>query len=631
MFNFVAKRKRILMIILIVFIVPPFAFWGIESYQRSFSVGNDVANVDGQKISERELSEQVRQQQDRMRALLGTNFDAAAFDSPEIRGRILSNMIDQRLLLKQALRGNLAVTNEQLRSVIASTPAFQEGNRFSRERYQETLNREGYTPVTFEASLRRDLILQQYTGAISDTGMASNSVAKNLATARAEKREVSEYTVSAEQFASKIKIDEQAIRAYYDANRSRFLVPEQVKVEYVVFGSEAIQAQETVGDDEIKSWYESHIDQYQQMEERRASHILISVKSGANDAEKAKAREKAQSLLDQVTKSPAVFGELAKKNSDDPGSAAKGGDLGYFSRGMMVRAFEDAAFRLGVNETSGLVESEFGFHVIRVTDIKAATIRSLQEVRGDIGRELKKQRAGRKFAEAAEVFSNLVYEQPETFKPVEEKFKIAAQTSGWMTRQSSPVQMLNHPRLLSALFTDEAIKKRHNTEAIESTPGTLVSARVIEHRTASTKSIGEVRTDIVRQLMQKETSALAHKKGFQLLEELRKGNAGAVSFGRAKTLSRNDPKGVSHEALAAIFSADKKKLPAYAGVALPNGYLVLRVGRVLEENVGEADLKNLQTELARATGTQELQAFLASLRADASVEINKARIEKTNP
>ncbi|OGA49769.1 MAG: hypothetical protein A3G25_04040 [Betaproteobacteria bacterium RIFCSPLOWO2_12_FULL_63_13] len=631
MFDFVAKRKRILMVILIVFIVPPFAFWGIESYQRSFSAGNDVANVDGQKISERELSEQIRQQQDRMRALLGTNFDAAAFDSPEIRARILSNMIDQRLLLKQALRGNLAVTNEQLRSVITSTPAFQEGNQFSRERYQETLSREGYTPVTFEASLRRDLILQQYTNAISDTGLASNSVARNLATARAEQREVSEYTVSAEPFASKIRLDEQAIRAYYDANRSQFLVPEQVKLEYVVFSNEAIRAQETVGDDEIKSWYESHIDQYQQQEERRASHILISVKSGANDAEKAKAREKAQSLLDQITRSPAVFGELAKKNSDDPGSAAKGGDLGYFALGMMVKAFEDAAFRLGVNETSGLVESEFGFHIIRVTGIKAGTIRSLQEVRGEIERELKKQRAGRKFAEATEVFSNLVYEQPETFKPVEEKFKLTVRTSGWVTRQSSPVQVLNHPRLLAALFTDDAIKKRHNTEAIEVTPGTLVSARVIEHRTASTKSFEEVRTEIVRQLTQKEASALAHKKGFQMLEELRKGNAGAASFGSAKTLSRNDPKGVSHEVLAAIFSVDKKKLPAYAGVALPNGYLVLRVGKVLEENVGEADLKNLQTELARAAGTQELQAFLASLRTDASVEINKARIEKANP
>jgi len=630
MFDFVAKRKRVLMLILVIFIVPPFAFWGIESYQRFFSTSSDVASVDGQNISERELTEQVRQQQDRMRALLGTNFDAAAFDTPEVRERILSNMIDQRLLLRQALRGNLTVTDQQLRSVIASTPAFQEGNQFSQQRYLETLGREGYTPVTFEASLRRDLILQQYTNAISETGIASKSIAQNLAAARAEQREVSEYTVSASQFASKIKIDEQAVRAYYDANRSLFLVPEQVKVEYVVFSSETMQAREKIGDDEIKSWYDSHIDQYQEKEERRASHILISVKPGADDNEKAKARKKAQSLLDQVTKSPASFGEIAKKNSDDPGSAAKGGDLGYFSRGMMVKAFEDAAFHLGLNETSGLVESEFGFHIIRVTDIKVAKTRSIQEVRADIERELKKQRAGRKFAEAAETFSNLVYEQPDSFKPVEEKFELRAQTSGWITRQSAPVKVLNHPRLLSALFTDDAVKKHHNTEAIEVSPGTLVSARVLEHRTATTKGIAEVHGDIVRQLTQKESTAVAQKRGMEMLEELRKGDAGSVRFGPAKTLSRNDPKGASHETLAAIFSADRKKLPAYAGVELPDGYLLLRVGRVTEAKIDEANLKNLQTELARATGGQELQAFLASLRQDAKVEINRGRLEKAN-
>ena len=632
MFEFVSRHKRLLQIMLIIFIVPPFAFWGIDSYQRSFSTTNDVANVDGNKISEQELGEQLKQQQDRMRALLGAGFNAAMFDTPEIRARILDSMIAQRLLLQQAVRGNLAITDEQLREVIASTPAFQEGNQFSRERYEQTLRREGYTPVMFEASLRRDLILQQYTSAISDSGIASKAASRQIAASRAEQREASEYTISAESFASRVQIEPQAEQAYYDANRSRFLVPEQVRVEYVVFSSEAMQALEPIGEDEIKAWYESHIDQYRDKEERRASHILITVKAGANDADKAKARDKAQFLLDQVRKSPANFGDLAKKHSDDPGSASKGGDLGYFSLGMMVKAFEEAALRLKANETSGLVESEFGFHIIRVTGIKPAKGRGLEQVRAEIERELKKQRAGRKFAEAAEAFSNLVYEQPDSFKPVAEKYKLAAQASGWVTRQSAPVQVLNNQRVLSALFTDEAIKSRRNTEAMEVAPGTLVSARVIEHRPAATRPIGEVRGEIVRHLAQKEAAALAHKQGVAKLEELRKGNAGAAQFGPAKTLSRDDAKRVSPEILAAIFRADRSKLPAYAGVAQPNGYVLLRIGKVTDIDVDEAKLKNLQAELGRATGTQEFQAFLASLRTNAKVEINKALLEKkTNP
>lgn len=631
MFGFVAKHKRLLQFILVLFIVPPFAFWGIESYQRSGAT-NQIATVDGQAISEQEFGEQLRQQQDRMRAMLGANFNAAMFDTPEIRARILDSMIDQRLLLRLAVRGNLAITDEQLREVIASTPAFQDGNKFSRERYEETIRREGYTPVAFEASLRRDLILQQYTGAIGDSGIASKAASKQIAAARAEQREVAEFTISAEPLVSKIKIEPQAVQAYYDANRSQFLVPEQVRVEYVVFGNEAMLALEPVGQDEIKTWYESHIDQYQEKEERQASHILIAVKAGANDADKTKAREKAQSLLDQVRKSPALFGELAKKNSDDPGSAAKGGDLGYFARGMMVKAFEEAAFGLKANQTSGLVESEFGFHIIRVTGIKPGRVRTLEQVRAEIERELKKQRAGRKFAEAAEAFSNLVYEQPDSFKPVAERFKLAPQTSGWVTRQAAPDQILNNQRVLSALFTDEAIKNRRNTEAMEATPGTLVSARVIEHRPATTRPLEEVRGDIVRQLAQKEAAALAHKQGQTKLEELKGGKAGAVQFGPARTLSREDPKGVRPETLAAIFRADRSKLPAFAGVALPNGYVVLRIGKVSDVEVDEAKLKGLQTELGRATGTQEFQAFLSSLRVNAKVEINKALLDKkTNP
>ena len=631
MFNFVAKHKRLLQFLLVLFIVPPFAFWGIQSYEGSVTT-NRVAEVDGQAISEQEFGEQLKQQQDRMRALLGANFNAAMFDTPEMRARILDSMIAQRLLLKQAVRGNLAITDEQLREVIASTPAFQEGNRFARARYEETLRREGYTPAMFEASLRRDLILQQYTSAMADSGIASKTASKQIAASRAEQRDVSEYMISAATFASKVKIEPQAVQAHYDANRSQFLVPEQIRVEYVVFSSEAMQAFESIGEDEIKSWYESHIDQYQEKEQRQASHILISVKAAASDAEKAKAREKAQSLLEQVRKSPASLGELAKKHSDDPGSASKGGDLGTFSRGMMVKAFEEAAFRLKAGEVSGLVESEFGFHIIRVTGIKPAEGRSLEQVRAEIERELKKQRASRKFAEAAEAFSNLAYEQPDSLKPVAEKYKLAVQTSGWVTRKSAPVQVLNNPRMLAALFTDEAIENRRNTEAMEVSPGTLVSARVVEHRPAASRPIEDVRGDIVRQLTQNEAAALAHKQGSARLEELRKGNARAVQFGPAKTVSRDDPKGVSSESLAAIFRADRAKLPAYAGVGLPNGYLVLRIGKVTDVDIGEAQLKNLQVELGRAAGTQEFQAFLAGLRANAKVEINKALLEKkANP
>jgi peptidyl-prolyl cis-trans isomerase D len=239
----------LLQFMLVIFIVPPFALWGIDSYQRFLNPPSEIADVAGQKISEQEFAEQVRQQQERMRSMLGANFDAAVFDTPEIRTQLLEGMISQRLLMRQAFRDKLAVSDEQLREVIASIPAFQEGGKFSRERYEETVRREGYTPTAFEGSLRRDMLLQQLTSAVSDAGFASMAAARQIAALRAERREVAEYAIGAEAFVPTVKIEPKTVQDYYESNRGRFLVPEQMRVEFVVLNGEALLAAEPIGQD----------------------------------------------------------------------------------------------------------------------------------------------------------------------------------------------------------------------------------------------------------------------------------------------------------------------------------------------------------------------------------------------
>jgi peptidyl-prolyl cis-trans isomerase D len=297
---------------------------------------------------------------------------------------------------------------------------------------------------------------------------------------------------------------------------------------------------------------------------------------------------------------------------------------------MMVGPFEDAAFRLKMNQVSGLVESEFGFHIIKLTGIKPGKSKALEEVRPEIERELKKERAGRRYAEAAEAFSNLAYEQPDSLKPAAEKFKLSMHKAEGVTRQSAPVQMLNHPRMLAALFTDDAIKNRRNTEAIEVAQGTLVAARVVEHKSASQRPFEAVKSDITNQLAQQEARELARKRGAERLEELKKGNAAAVSFGPAKAISRDKPQGLREEAIARVFRADTSKLPAYVGVELPNGYAVYRVSRVMSVQPDEARERSVQAELGRSNGGQEFRSFLAGLRAGAKVDINKEMLEKKN-
>src|SRR5882724_7975589 len=547
MFDFVTKHKRLLQFVLALMIVPPFAFWGIQWTQRETAGAGEVASVGGQKITEQEFSEALRQQQDRVRGMLGRNFDPAMFDSPALRLELLEGMISQRLMMQHAARNHLTVSDEMLVETTMAIPAFQVDGKFSRDRYDAALRNERMSSEAFDSALRRDLLMQQLTGALADSGLASKAVSRQFAQLRAQQREIAEYRVQADAQLAQPKITGDAIRAFYDGNPARFQVPEEVAVEYLVLSTEALIASEQVGADEIKAYYESNVSKYGEPEQRRASHILIALKRGADDAEKASARERAAQILSQLRKSPGGFAELAKKNSGDPGSAPQGGDLGFFTRGMMVRPFEDAAFKLKPNQISDLVESDFGFHIIKITGIKPGKMKSLEAALPEIERELKKQHAGKRFAEAAEAF------------------KLTVQRAPGVTRLSAPVPALSNARLLAALFADDSIKNRRNTEAIETAPGVLVSARVLDHKAASQRPFDEVKGDIARQLAQQEALALARRQGAERLEQLKNGDASAARFGATKLVSRDEPQNLGPEALSKVFGADASKLPVYAG------------------------------------------------------------------
>src|SRR5216117_632025 len=602
MFDFVTRHKRLLQFVLALIIVPPFAFWGIQWTQRETAGAGEVASVGGQKITEQEFGEALRQQQDRVRGMLGRNFDPAIFDSPALRLELLEGMISQRLMMQHAARNHLTVSDEMLVETTMAIPAFQVDGKFSRDRYDAALRNERMSSEAFDSALRRDLLMQQLTGALADSGLASKAVARQFARLRAQQREIAEHRIQADAQLAQSKITGDAIRAFYDGNPARFQVPEEVAVEYLVLSTDALIASEQVGADEIKAYYESNISKYGEPEQRRASHILIALKSGADDAEKANARERAAQILSQLRKSPGSFAELAKKNSGDPGSASQGGDLGFFSRGMMVRPFEDAAFRLKPNQISDLVESDFGFHIIKITAIKAGKMKSLEAAQPEIERELKKQRAGRRFVEAAEAFSNLVYEQPESLAPAAERFKLKVQRAQGVTRQSAPVGALNNARLLAA--------------------------RVLDRKPASQRPFDDVKDGIAKQLAQQEALMLARRQGAERLEELKKGDASALRFGATRLVSRDEPQDLGAEALSKVFGADASKLPVYAGMESNNGYVIYRVTRVVDVQPDETRERSVQSELGRAGGTQEFKSFLDGLRADAKVEINRAVLEK---
>lgn len=624
MFDAVRNNKRIVQVFLAL-ITLPFAFFGVDSYMRNSGVGGDVAAIGDMKITQQQFQQTLREQQERLRTQLGAQFDPKMLDNPEARKAILDDLINQRLLLVEASKNRMFASDEAVRQTIAGVEAFKVDGKFSSERYEAALRAQGMSPQGFEAQLRQDLTLQQLAGAIGQSGIVSRTVGDRLLALQTEKREVAEYRLNLDSYLDKVKLADDAARKFYDENSAQFQTPEQAKAEYVVLSMETIGAQLSVSEAEIKAAYDSRKDRYVQPEERRASHILISSEKVGKDKAKAKAEE----LLAEIRKTPTAFPDLARKHSDDPGSASKGGDLGFFARGMMVKPFEDSAFGLKEGEISGVVESDFGSHIIKLTGVHAAKEKPLAEVKGEIEAELKKTAASRKFAEAAEAFSNMVYEQSDSLAPVAEKFKLTIKQSDWLGRQAVPANgVLGNEKILAALFSGDSIQNKRNTEAVEVAPNTLVAARIVDHKAAALQPFDGVKVGIETLLKRKEALALAARDGAERLETLKKGED-KLAWGAVKTVSRLDARAIPPLAAQAVFRMDAGKLPAYAGIELPGeGYALLKLAKVVPgDKMDDAARKGMLQQLGGLLSKEEVQAYLAALRARYKVEINQVALE----
>ncbi len=626
MFDIVRNNKRITQIFLVL-ITLPFAFWGVESYVRNVDSDNEVARVGGAKITQQELQAALREQQDRARAQLGGKLDMALFDSPQMRRVVLDSLITQRLLAEQARKAKMAVGDAQLAQFIASVPSLQENGKFSKERYEALVANQGMSKEAFEARLRQDLAMQQLTLPVSEGGIAGQAAAGRWLATQLELREVSEAALYPDAYSKQVTLAADAIQKYYDDNRKQFELPEQVRAEFVVLSRDALAVQGAPGDEEIKAAYKANEARYKSPEMRRASHILI--KAGS-EAEAKAAQDKAEGILAQVKKNPADFARLARQHSQDPGSAEKGGDLDWFTRGAMVKVFEDSVFGMKEGQISELVRSDFGFHIIRVSGVRPERLKPLEEVRAEIAAELKRDAGNKKYVEAAEAFGNTVYEQSDSLKPAAEKWKLDVKQTSWLAKGAKLAPPFDNAKLAAALFADDAVKNKRNTEAVEVASGILVSARVLEHKAASVQPLEAVKAEVEKRLVLEEAAKLAIKDGEAKLAQLQKGETVALKWSATQGLRRSEPQGLAPDSVRAIFAADAARLPAYVGTAHPGkGYALYRISAVkaAQDIAKDPRAAALRQAYVRAVAEEEFAAWLASLRASHPVTINKAMLE----
>jgi peptidyl-prolyl cis-trans isomerase D len=625
MFDFIRTHQRLMQFILLLLIVPSFVFFGIQGYERMNQRTQEVAKVGGQSITQAELDDAQRQQIDRLRQQLGGKADTAQLDTPEARAKTLEGLISQRVLSLQASRQSLGVSDTQLQQTILAIPGLSDGGRFNADRYQSILAQQGMTPAMFESRLRQDLAIQQLGNAVEQSTVAPKSVIDRFVALSTQRRNVAQSMVKLADFTGRVQLAPDAVQKEYDAHPETYVIPESLKVEYVSLNSDALAKQVKVPEDQMRDFYEQNkAVRYSLPETRRASHILVAAAKDASEADRAKAKAKADDIFAKLRANPNDFAKLAKQFSDDPGSAVNGGDLDYLGRGATVPPFEAALFAQKKDEIGNVVQSDFGYHIIKVTDIKPGSVRPFDAVRPEIEQELGKQLAQKKFTDTAEAFANSVYEQGDSLAPTAKTFGLTVTTADNITRVPSPTLDASSPLgNARVLFTPDSLKTHHNTEAIETSPGTLVSARVVDVKPASKKPLADVEAAIRGRLTEAEARKLAEAAGKAKLTDLQAGNDKAVTFGPDKSIPRLERSDLPTDAIEAVYRVDRTKLPGYVGLTLPTGdYAIYRVNAV--DHIADADparRAELTKSLERATGSLEFAGYLDDLRRRSKVKV----------
>jgi peptidyl-prolyl cis-trans isomerase D len=624
MFEFIRNHQRLMQILLAIIIVPSFALVGLESYKGFGDDATTIAKVGGQPLSQQEFDNALRNQLENYRQRLGEQFDQKVFDTPEFKQNILDQLIAERAIGVEATRANLNVSEAQLQRAIMDL--FGGPANFDRERYVAILASQGITGPQNDARMRRDMMLQQLGGAVQNTGFAPRTVAAALSNIGAQEREVQELLLPIADFVPQVKVTDAMVKAFYDKNSKFFEIPEQARIEYVVLNTDAVLNQVKVTDADVAKYYETNQAAFTTPESRRAAHILVALKKGANAAETAAAKAKADAIVAELRKTPGDFAKVAKAKSEDP-TAEQGGDLDLVTKGSLPAPLEAAVMKLKQGEISDPVQSEYGFHVLTVTALTPAVVKPLDSVKTEVADALKKSQASKKYSEMAETFTNTVYEQSDSLKPAAVKLGLKIETAANVSRMPSPAAgaaPYNNAKFLTALFSNDSISKKANTEAVEVAPSTLVAGRIVEFKPASRRPLAEVDAAIRQRVTMEEAAKLAAKAGAEKLAAAQK-TGDASGFAAAKLVSRSKPEGLNGVALQDVMKADTTKLPAYVGVDMPGiGYGVYRIGKVQQPAVQDVERRKQESEqIGTILAQQEMYEYIELLKQRAKVKVLK--------
>jgi peptidyl-prolyl cis-trans isomerase D len=608
-----------------------FAFFGLNSYLRS-TAANYAAAVNDQEISLARHQRAYQQLRTRMADMLGENFDPAQLDEDILKANALQQLINEELLLQAADAEGLAASSQLVAASINAIDAFKEDGVFSKTLYERVLGYQGIQPPAFEYNLKQDIIANQFRESIKRTAAATAKELQQAYMLEGQQRRFSYIVLPLQSFSESLKIPDQDIEDFYAAHRDAFMTPERVRVQYLELDASTLDSAIEVDEQALQALYEQQSAKYVIPEERHARHILVGLLPDADETATAAALEKSRDIVTRLDAGES-FETLAKELSDDPGSAASGGDLGFFGRGMMTPEFEDAVFALQKGERSQPVKSPFGYHIIELVDIKPEVATPLADVRDELVDQLLAEERGQLFYEHYETLSSLAFELPDSLQGAADALQLELRESDWISKQGGAGIAKNNA-VVEAAFSEDVLLNGNNSAPVEIGPDHVVVIRILEHQEAAQQSLDEVREAVVQMARDSKARELAEASGKEILGRLKAGETTLDAIAEAEKLTTNRTELIlrnasepAPEIVSAAFSLQPpgEGETVYDGQSTRSGdYLIIALQQIKEGDLSELPETARQQAwgaLSRLQGETEMAAVLAELKEQAVILI----------
>lgn len=599
---------------ILVLVILSFAFAGVSSYLGS-TTDVPAAEVNGDKITKAELEQAYQSERSRMEQQLGEMFAALSADEKyleSIKQSVLERLVADKLIDQAAHAMGLRVSDEQIIAAIKTEPAFQTDGKFDNERYQAILRQLGYQPQTFRSMMRVDMTRRQLTAALVGTEFVLPGEAKQLAELQGQTRDIRYLVVDSAPFLANASVTDEQVKNYYDANQGQFMSPEKVSLEYVELNAADFAKNSPISDEEAQAYYDEHKAQYVASEKRLAAHILVTPGS-----DEAAAKTKAEDLAKQLDNG-ADFAELAKANSDDTLSAEQGGKLDWFEPGVMDPTFDAALFALNKGEHSGVVKTDFGFHIIKLLDVQAGATVPFVDVKAKIVAQLQDKKAVDQFYSLQSKLADTSYEVPDTLAETAKAVGIAVKTTALFSRDDVPAEF-NKPDFVKAAFSETVMLQGLNSEVIELAPNHVIVIRAKEHQDAGTLPLATVKADITDRLKQEQANDAARAKAQEILSQVKAGATDIALIAKAK-LGRGEQT-IDAAIVGKVFQMPTPSTtPVVDTVALANGYAVVALDKVnAAESVSDELVNALKQRLNAQYSEADYRGLIDSLKANAEV------------